>query len=982
MFGRNEIDSNKTKAIIKKAAKSAGYEFTDKQADEVIEQFWTIDGYNTLLAKPQFSKILAELLVESKLKFPGRYDFYTYLFNRYIGNDVQVWDGAMQLALRMEQLQVNELPKAQFVRTIEGILTKSNLTADGLIGKIKEILREEGDNIGFSHHTVQEYLAAHYVLAQANSLQFAEELTILKVKEMVAVKPSWYGVLRFLFESKNGSEYVNWILEIAEEYKENVDQNFANYLTALNPQSLKPQIVDRIFNLIYREIQAKRIWLPVWARINLGKFCSTRTYPRLKADIVEAGSETDIFVRKGNVTSIVEELIKLNSPLLDESEKTFWKNKLIEFAIDPNPNGVLQREALSALKLFKDASVIKHLDAAFTGDKLKRESYLDLCSALAPNAPETVSALVAGFKADLAIHARYGLYQLKTPESLGQLLEYFVTDAHFAKEFLDDESIFSHKDDNGDKELIAHIAAALKKDLTLLPKIKSAIYAIVEDGKHFHADDSPFVRALTKMASQYDVSLLQEILIRVKQISPADHGVFRYSSIISSLLTPDNVIEYWSAMADIVQQRSYHVAQVIYRARSISKLGELAYKKAVSQGIIERIPKSKPKTVEPNKLEYERFYELYEPKPDKYYPEVFEFFADHYSQLKAKIKAEEIARLEKIAFEDWLEKLDPRDIKLTITRNPDGTRTSTYSITSWTAHFGSIIKAAKILNPQRLSLHRQKIIDFIPFAYSEEQQIILDTIDTIADPELEFINSTYLDKSKDVRYLRPQAYSYLIEKFLEKGSALPSTQRVLQSFVEDREMDSNDRAAALETLRAYLTSLPNGKKYLQTIFSDNPNESKLSELANAYLITIFKDEQATLWRLEQIQRRAQPYEGVEGSHEISAIERELDDMTFASPLLNAPASMLPSFIRLLDYSLTLKIESKFRSYKGYIWRIITGFLNNLPLQDRYAAYRQIATWYKHKTAVPESNWFAYNLEEIRSSLISDLTLHDLFPHGA
>src|SRR5690606_23508074 len=92
-------------------------------------------------------------------------------------------------------------------------------------------------------------------------------------------------------------------------------------------------------------------------------------------------------------------------------------------------------------------------------------------------------------------------------------------------------------------------------------------------------------------------------------------------------------------------------------------------------------------------------------------------------------------RLIKLAVDEGIKKIDPREIKVTIPdKSKDGGRQFTWS--SVAAYYGDLLSLIKVLAPEELKKHRQNIIDFIPYAFSDDMSTIMDLIPEIGDKEL------------------------------------------------------------------------------------------------------------------------------------------------------------------------------------------------------------------------------------------------------
>ena len=79
----------------------------------------------------------------------------------------------------------------------------------------------------------------------------AKDFMILDQEGVKAFKASWTGVLRFLFESAEVENYLQWILQFLKDNPDSLDELLSDVLTTIDPGRIAPDLKNQIFDLIY-----------------------------------------------------------------------------------------------------------------------------------------------------------------------------------------------------------------------------------------------------------------------------------------------------------------------------------------------------------------------------------------------------------------------------------------------------------------------------------------------------------------------------------------------------------------------------------------------------------------------------------------------------------------------------------------------------------------------------------------------------------
>ena len=969
---------------------SSGFKPSEKLIDSLLEQFWFHDFYNSFISDPIFLKHLLQYLNKTKPKKFSRYDFYKFLFDQIL-KDLKNRQLLHQIALSFEMLQVDALEPDHYKSLLKVVDAPKELFDDSWMEKnhFAKIGEREGKILFiWEHHSLTEFLVSEYLLSYKNLLEEFQKLAILEQEGITAFKPSWLGVLRFLMESKRGSEVISWFVEFLEKYPDNIDDNATELLVYESIEQI-PQIKSRIFKLVYEAYFKRIVWLPVWARSRIAKYVNKEVYKRLKEDLKEWSNTTETFVRRGNVVSIIEGLFEYKNPLISEAEKKFWKEKLIDYANNPNDdgNGVLQRHSLAVLAYFKDEKIIPNVaQKCFeeNQDSLIRDEFIQFCYNSAPNSTVAIDYFIKGIKRGASIYARHGLYKITTQDAIEYFLSNSSQDEEFLKAFFKHESIFDKE--GADKELIRSIESQI--DAKIIRELKKLVFSVLRIDDYYKEDQSNYLQQIMLLISKHDPKYLFEVLEDIKKEEDEqkiDRLFWDSRTLLALLLTKDNVNQYFEALKNQTDRIKRDAQSTIYIAKHLNgEIGKQVYEEAVRLGFVEEIieGQSQKDFDEQQKKRkqdiYDSFIKQLEPEPGKYTPSVFEFFLNNRKEIEEQWQEKDKKRLLKLSVDDGIAKIEPKEFKVSVDKS---TRQFTWS--SVASYYGDLLSVVSSFVPEEIQKHRQQLIDFIPYAFSDDMNRIMDMVPEIKDAELEFVNKVMSDEKYDKRYLIPSSYIYIVGHYAKKGCKLPSVKSVLLSFIGDKYIPDYEQKSAVEALPLFINSSDTkAKEILINIFRSGEVEgqkTKLAEVANAVLIQTYKDEAAISWRIEQI-KRPLLLERSEGAHTPSDAELEIDWMAFSKPLLELrDEKYLNKFFELLDYSFKVLGEKKtaqevkeYWEYVNYLWRIVIAFVENLKEKASFKPLLTLQAWISKNAPEKDSNWLKAKIRELRKVYIDNI----------
>lgn len=992
-FLQGKLDNQEIHKKLTEYKFPSGFDPSEALIGSIIEQFWFHDFYNSFLSDPVYLNYLIQYLDKNHLNKFNRYDFYSFIFDEIIKDEIS--RKVLQLiALNFEKLQINEVVPNNYDKFLKKCKVSLGLFDTAWMKKnhLGKITDKEGNKMFvWEHHSFTEFLVAEYLLTKPNFIDEFQKFSILKQEGITAFKPSWSGVLRFLMESQKGPKVMEWVLRFLEDNKDNIDDNLSEILV-FESKNLSDQINKKIFNLIYNSYFERIVWLPIWTRRRLSKFVDIEIYKRLKHDIKKWPDQTETFVKRGNVVTIIEGLLEAKNKIINSKEKIFWHKTLINFANDPEDggNGVLQRDSLSALASYKDEKIIpKVAEKCFetTQDTLVKDEFIQLCYNSAPNSKYSIDYFIKGIKSSTGIYARHGLYKITDKDSIKYFLTSVSEDDQFLRSFLSRESIFDKED--GDEQLVNSIKNIIDKNVIKL--LKKIVFRVFNIANLYQEEKSNFIKQIVLMINKNDLNFLFEILDEIKKQSDHTkslHLFFDYEEVLAILLSPENVKHYYDKAKSISDK---HVDLAIYTAKRINGgIGQSVYRKAVSLKLVKSVDEkavnlyweSQEKNRKQKRLD--EFLRLLEPGPGKFFPGVFEYYLqnrkefDEYFKAKEGIKAKN--RITKLAVDEGINKIDPRKFKVKIENKEESNHRFTWSAPA--SYFGDILSVVRIFAPDELKKHKQQIIDFIPYAFSDDMSQIMELIPDINDKDFEFVNKVMSDQTDDRRYLVPGTYIHLVGYYAKKGRRLIKAKRILKSFVYDKYIPDYEQRSALENLSHFIDKNdPKMKLFLKNIFKKRKTDDRhrhLAQIANALLISIYRDRIAIDWRLKQL-KTPLSFEGkyiVGEVHEVGLIEDELDTMAFAKPLIDLEdEKYLPKFLNLIDYSFKIlkkNKDKKYLNYVNYLWRITTTFVDSLKEKGSFKPLQILENQVTKYSKYANFNWLKVKIKELRTNYINSI----------
>jgi hypothetical protein len=168
-------------------------------------------------------------------------------------------------------------------------------------------------------------------------------------------------------------------------------------------------------------------------------------------------------------------------------------------------------------------------------------------------------------------------------------------------------------------------------------------------------------------------------------------------------------------------------------------------------------------------------------------------------------------------------------------------------------------------------------------------------------------------------------------------------------------------------------------KEIDTLYktSADEKERKLSDIANALLVTNHGDGNAIRWRLGEIARRATAFRRISGggAHFVNDVEEEIHfGKNFAKPLMDLKhAGYEDDYLKLLDQAMDVWSKGiQYQDYASYMWGIVYAYFDNLKEKRSYAPLRLLEKKIAEMKNRDGANWLAARMMNLRRSYLAYL----------
>lgn len=843
-----------------------------------------------------------------------------------------------KLALLMEIYQKNILSKEELMTFFDDVESNLNIS---LLQQVpletfinRSLLKDNIDTIEFENTEFQEYLAAKEMLRLGRADQSIFDIAV--DQEIKEIFPSWFNTLGYAIDLD--ISLLKPILHFGASGDSIVqDEEYHRLLTTVDTNRLPVEDRKDIFRNVFNYHNKVQHWINYDIARNLSHYFDVSQHSLLKESIE---AKTATYITKSNAASILEFLIEMN--IFKQPEKSYWKSKLIEFIKEKN--SIVQRHALSALSKFRDISLIKEASQYLDlNDELVAQAFISACTEVDPNDKFSIDCFVKWTKDDREyVSARYGLWEVKEKRAVKYLLDCFINDPEFLIQFIDHETIFDNKDD----QIIQNLKNVWDKEIW--NKLEQLIVSAFSHKKWYVVDKTQFIKKIALLLNGKDKKYIFKLITQIKKSETLRERLLSIDTLFPLLLEKSHVERFVHELKEVGDEKCalWTLQSTLNNKKDVYEEGRKYFRDEYSEA--EKRWKSKVKKANNARNVYRDF----RLKLGRQEIGLFDFYLRNEKQLYPVLDEQDKNRLKEIIIELIYDKFDPGEQKLTIT-NMDG------GGMSWTTHgyiriFGDCLRVAELLKID-ISKYRQRIINYIPFAWDEHLKAIFSLVPDPTDREIKSLLQVWKKKREDdLPRFRPENLIRASEQY-GIAEAVP----VLKKFVDEAAFLMQDRTSALRTIAAIQPK----EKYLKNNvrkYKGKKDVNQLSEDSNKYLIEMFSNDEAINWRIKKIKNGSFLFEK---SPDINLIH----DNNFASPIMHLKQPKYKEqFFALLDKSFAMSKKGKdYYSYAQYLREIVAAYFNNLRETKSYKHLRELERYIREHSSEEGMNWFKYKLQKLR-----------------
>lgn len=898
------------------------------------------DNSPTVLENPRYLEMIAKEIIE------GRSDpeslnratlFESFTFGALCEEDSK--DGRQLaeykkrmlelLALTMEVAQRNQISTDDFVTFMERAASDVKLiVAQVDIENIYEhslLVKDLDNTVRFTNREVQEYLAARYLLRMANPEYKVFSLAI--EPQLRDVIPSWRNTLSYVVDEL--PTIARYIVNL-DPNRIVLDESTALLVTGSTSGKMSHDDKSYIFDHIYEQYNDRQNFIGQELSFNLANYADDErvTVACKRLNGLRYRQDKDYPTDYLNTINLCGNLLSLARFNIVERQEVI--NNLIRVALKSS-NTTMQINALHALTSVNERVVLEKLAVLSDSPDNSVFGYIErLACEIAPESELAIDIYAKGIKRSSYYSTREGIEGLCSPKAIGYFLDKLATDSDLIKPIIDHDRMFQEERSG----FLLRIKEGWRPEW--LRPLKAFILSAFTIEYGYYAERSEFVEQIIRLIAEHDPNYYTELLDRGLQ----DHNMLvRIDSSLAKIIKLNDVLPTINIINQLgdkgflvfrifdyltVSSSNLDASVIVKEARKhIPDLFKARDKQAAS---FRRRNKYNSATARFNR-EYEIISE------DKLSNALWETSAAIINDLDDTRKNKELLEYTDVQVQHiWhilrkliLDRFNPADIQLTVTKRDNST--TSYTITRTAELFERAFVFGYLTKQPEFPQYKDKLLAYFPYMHFHEKKSLFASLQLTAYDQQKILEA-YKNTATD-------AAQYQADDFIEfvEDSRNIAAAETLRRFVLEADVREDTREYALRTVE----NIEPSEEFLLKVRhhfgagSSSKNESMLRAVDNL-LITNHADASAISRRFKQIKNAAfdcppRP-EGV--SYSVSDIESELHDKKFAKPLMGLHEDKyLNDFLDLLDYSFEIKHKgSGWVQYAQYLWEITTQYFEN------------------------------------------------------
>jgi len=912
----------------------------DQMTIAIIKDIFPFEGgSNSIINTPRYLELLVRYIKEkgtSCLNTITLFDLFEYFIYFKLEKEQKVLNNISietlksvleKLALVMEIYQVHELSKDELNTFFEDINSDlknqvlSHITINDFI--TKSALKDNISYIEFENTEFQEYLAAKELSRFDNLNRVVYDLIV--DKELREIYPSWFRVLSFLIEFK--TELLKYILDFGIINNKTVTDGYFTLITKVNANVLDNQIKGDIFKQVFDYHQLNKILITYSLSENVSYYANESSIKLLKENYNSIAKNKKIdFTSIRNILYLIYNISKRR--LLKEDDEIFWENVYLEFLKNTFIETSIKRHLLFLIQYIYNSNIEKALSKLpYSKDIELLRSMIHYLSSVSIDSDLMSILIIEGLRKRMGVSNRY-FFQIKQLNQIKKLIKAINNDSNLINNF------YSNYSYRGNQEIMAEYFENLNiiTDIELLKQLK--IFIINSCSRKVnYGKDSEMLYAFVNFVATKDNNFIFELIDKISVTK--DFWNYELIHIFGACLFQTQIDEFIKITSEKLPEYNWLVFETLYDTqyskREEGKLLFLKCKEYFPKEFKERIKQRKKYINDDKKSEMEEynkfllFLDVYSTGHKNL--DIFSFYVESIEIIRKYIK-ESISDKFKIFVIELLSSYNPLSSGLKIAKS-DGKGTS-YSVNPNIHLFGSAIICADMLN-LNINECRQNIINYLPFAYTNNFTSIMNLINSISQSEIASLIEMYLRKDDDLWKFMPNNFINVIKNI---GIFVPESESILNGYLFNKENDRINDSDRIESL-LILDSYKNNIVYLKELYRKfiKENNKYLSTKINELLIVKYNDEKAIKWRLNQIIKKVFPFTRLNGVHEVGVLEDEIRSKYFAGPLMKVNDSeLLKEYLKLFNESFKIQLKGKeYWEYANYIQEIVFAYFSNLKI---------------------------------------------------
>jgi len=871
-----------------------------------------------------------------------------------------------KLALVMEIKRVNQISIDDFLTFLDEIdsnISHVFLSTVELKTFYNRTLKQTEDILEFDNTEFQEYLAAKEIQRLSCKEQVLYDLLI--DKDFEHIYSNWYDVLRFIVELSPETllPLSNFIMR---KHKGVIDDEFLKLLKEADLEKLKNEDKTILFNIVYSYIQSHQKYINDFSELLITRYTDGSFH--FFESVIKEQESVPYHFRIYNQFKLVTDLINANKI---SRNVEFWKEQFRLFA--EKDYSELQNAALYAMMDIndEDSLVTFSSNSKITANSKTYKTYLMALYHVCPNNDIAIAQFYIG------LNGRYK-----------EAIDGFMSITEPNKFILNIKNIF------GSEELLEHFFDAethawgyyslsntmkeLWNDYHEIEEIaKSFFKTYLADRHYLSYSANEFIKELLYVVKSKQEDFIYDFIDLCDDIWSLHHDTW----MLQILIAKNQLIK----IKEKVDKKEQSVSGTSICIRILS---DLKHKENINNPdkdiIYEEGRALFPETYEewekpvkkPKNIELENYLKVSKENLSKLDESVLNN-CFRMIDLFVKSKGEKyISQTDTIIIEKLktsiISILDYIDLeKVYVNRTSE----NGFQFSSLILDFYNAIKIACKLGMIDIikDKYRRKIVYYLPLESSrlyrdDNTQLFIELIGELSENE-EIDLYEFLMKRED-DYLE-----YNVTSFFDsiKRFELKLFSGFIKTYIE-KTKDDYYVIKGLELLAEDFMFTP--EEYFISIFKSKSSSHILRgsryEVANAILIKKYNNNEAIQWRFTFLKENIYEFTlyDFEGMRGVSENEAEMDRPTFCNCLIeNKKSDYKVHFIDLVNHSLSINTELKFRKYSEYLQTMSLQYFKVLGIRDVIIELRKLVDNHINKKAAES---FKILLKDVELFFVNNL----------